>query len=517
MAENIPQSTVSQPVQSDLGADKQKLDSVIQKVGYAPRNQDELNMFQRMAYTPDELNKLGLDKDYQSLKSQTIGAREQLQLTPPPTNSGLRVLQDALNKKSNVTNQPLGESELYKKAGIDGGYNILRQSMNERAREMNFKYDSFKNTVVDTASGMVDTYNLALGNYTLLKDELDVQDQKMQTMLDEAADYERLMNQLAVQHQYDLEIKRLSTEFEDKYVTPEKSNIAANNGGIYIGGEEIKNEYTQSLNSLFGIGEPKGWCGVWASTLSTARSVGNSWTEKKQRIDSQVPTVGSKLLIPLGVTDGKGYGHVATVIGYNQSTGDIMVVESNRDGRMNKNVKNLGIATVGVYNLQNMQNKYGKNWGFASGELKPKYKEAEKYAMEILNGGAIKQVQGPENNNYQEPEGTMTKNALDMFKKYTPEIEPKNYNSETALQEDKVTERDFILHPQEEYLSGYLDLLKGGYTLSEVKSMIKKDYKDKPLKEQTDATLAFIRIADRYKTEVIDKEKKTSKSTSKVF
>jgi len=123
--------------------------------------------------------------------------------------------------------------------------------------------------------------------------------------------------------------------------------------------------------TTFKIGEEVGWCGEYASQLSTAPQVGDMWSEKRKKIEDQNVSVGDKLLMP-----GGQYGHVAVVIGYEPATGEIKVAESNRDGRQNKG-SGLGIATFGTYNVNDLNIKYGNDWGVAHGELKPKYRDAQ--------------------------------------------------------------------------------------------------------------------------------------------
>lgn len=134
-------------------------------------------------------------------------------------------------------------------------------------------------------------------------------------------------------------------------------------------------EYKQQVADIFGVGTSGGWCGVFASSISTASSVGDTWGEKAATIEYRDnPTSGDKLLIPAGVTDGMGYGHVAVVLSYDPTTGDIQVVESNADGAINKsgNTED-GMITLGTYNINDLRTQYGDNFGFVSGELKEPY------------------------------------------------------------------------------------------------------------------------------------------------
>lgn len=126
--------------------------------------------------------------------------------------------------------------------------------------------------------------------------------------------------------------------------------------------------------TAFKIGEAVGWCGDYATTLSTASRVGDMWSEKRTKIDDKNPTVGDKLLIPLGGAD--GFGHVATVLGFDPVSGNIHVAESNADGRQNRNRSDLGVATFGDYNVNELNASFGDDWGVAKGELKQGLKDA---------------------------------------------------------------------------------------------------------------------------------------------
>lgn len=151
------------------------------------------------------------------------------------------------------------------------------------------------------------------------------------------------------------------------------SNIRQS-GGVNFSSPETK----AYLEDIFGVGEVGGWCGVYSSSISTAPAVGDNYTEKMTHVvPGEIPSAGDKLILPLGVTDkDKGYGHVATVIGYNTATGDVYVVESNADGRQNEG-KGEGVVTLGTYNINTLTSKYGAQaFGFVPGELKEPYASA---------------------------------------------------------------------------------------------------------------------------------------------
>lgn len=127
-----------------------------------------------------------------------------------------------------------------------------------------------------------------------------------------------------------------------------------------------------ALASIFPVGQEVGWCGVYASTLSDAGPVGDYWSDKRKKIThNSNPTPGDKLLVPLGVkSDGSGYGHVAVVIDYDPNTGEVKVVESNKDGRQNRG-EGPGKVSIGTYNVNALQSQYGTDWGFMKGNFRP--------------------------------------------------------------------------------------------------------------------------------------------------
>ncbi len=119
-----------------------------------------------------------------------------------------------------------------------------------------------------------------------------------------------------------------------------------------------------ACKQVFNVGGLGGQCGTWASTISTAPKVGNTWNEKISKVDKQDnPMPGDKILVPLAgaSTDGNRPGHVAVVLGGNVPI--VNVVQANMDGK--------GTISMGSYNMDTLNSKYGKNWGFVSGQFQP--------------------------------------------------------------------------------------------------------------------------------------------------
>ena len=136
----------------------------------------------------------------------------------------------------------------------------------------------------------------------------------------------------------------------------------------------------QEIQDLFRVGQVGDWCGVYAGSVCTAPNVGDTWqqkidTVKKYGSIQDSPQPGYKLLLPLGVkTADKDYGHVLAVIGYDPKTNGVICAQSNGDGRQNRGAGKGVVSLVG-YNLDALKSKYGSNWGFVPGELKPEIKQ----------------------------------------------------------------------------------------------------------------------------------------------
>lgn len=126
--------------------------------------------------------------------------------------------------------------------------------------------------------------------------------------------------------------------------------------------------------AALGLGLAQGWCGVYASKISTAAAVGDTWASKlataqKSGTNQQVD-VGYKVVIPLGVKNAAtDYGHVIVAVTKPDSNGNFLAVQSNADGRQNKG-DGLGVATPGIFNINDLNKQYGSNWGSVKGQLK---------------------------------------------------------------------------------------------------------------------------------------------------
>lgn len=416
---------------SDMGLTSDKLKSLV-AAG---------NITQQQA---DQISKTGLEMD----KAQQL-----LNSTPKPTNATIGVLEAALKAKSGVGNQPLGESDLFKQAGLNG-YAVLAQNLAQHSREMDQKYQSYANLVGETSGAMADVWQKALDGYKAAQDSFNKQAELLTRAKEKADDWDHALKQMEKQNELDIQKQETLYKLQQKYdkdkyqfqtvtnedgstsmyafnpTTREVTSIKGPNGEVvagdgydntgansdpgnyptignneYLLGDKIVDKSV--YDAILGVGTTGDWCGVYGSKMSTGHKVGNTWAEKKANMDVTAkdmalgkyqPKLGDKLLIPLGVKTGKNpWGHVAFVTGYNPETGDIYVTESNKDGRQKDSYKGAkGVVTAGKYNIKDLSGgKYGgTDWGLVKGNLKSQYAQKITDAMK-----SFERTQTAPNNN----------------------------------------------------------------------------------------------------------------------
>jgi len=222
--QNIPGFNTSIQAISDAVAtidpDFSKLQETIRNIGFTPRTEEEQLIAIRAAYSPEELQALGVDQQFQELEQSRNTAQANLQATSLPTDSALGVLAEALNAKSNVTNQSLGASDLFKQAGLPtegvSAYATLSQSLQQRSNEMTQNFNSFKQTLGDTAGAMSDVYNTALSKYQVLNEDYQKQIDRTLAIQQSAVDYERQLSIMDQQAQAQKELYNMQRS-EYKY------------------------------------------------------------------------------------------------------------------------------------------------------------------------------------------------------------------------------------------------------------------------------------------------------------
>jgi murein DD-endopeptidase MepM/ murein hydrolase activator NlpD len=190
-----PQPTTQTPTAQTTQRDFQRESAALKRLGADPFQMgslDQATLFE-MAYSPEELAGLQEYQQVKGLKEQKQAAQQSLLATPAPSGTTLGVLEEALRTKEDVGKQALGESELFKQAGL-GGYEVLAQSMNERGREMKDRYGSFVNQLQKTGGAMLDTHRAVADRYRILSEEYDKEAARFQGMIDNIVEHEQALD-----------------------------------------------------------------------------------------------------------------------------------------------------------------------------------------------------------------------------------------------------------------------------------------------------------------------------------
>lgn len=231
-------TTQAAPATETSKRDYQKEAAVIAKLGYEPKTPEELALAAKMAYTSAQLSSmsqadriaLGLEKkkdpmlihDPAQLRAQGFSeaqiqsladsgdaankaAGSQMAIGDP--NVALGILQEALNIRNNVTDQPLGTSELSKAAGLQTtgvlGAATLPQELAMRGAEMAERINGFRKRVGEGAGGMKDL----LAKYEVINEAYNKQVDRITAYNEKALDYERQLGlidaQLAAKNKMD--------------------------------------------------------------------------------------------------------------------------------------------------------------------------------------------------------------------------------------------------------------------------------------------------------------------------
>lgn len=115
--------------------------------------------------------------------------------------------------------------------------------------------------------------------------------------------------------------------------------------------------------SKYGHGVGKFECGEGFNKITNGKKVGSDYGTKMSAVTKRSnPQVGNGLVIPIG---SHTYGHIETVLNYNNITNTIQTISFNRDGR--------GTPTIETYDVDQLNEMYGNNWGFTDSKLKDDY------------------------------------------------------------------------------------------------------------------------------------------------
>lgn len=329
-------------------------------------------------YDTAALKAQGLSDEQIAQMQQAGGAANQAQgqvnSLSSPTNSNLRVLEAALNKANNVTNQSIGYSDLATKAGIGTPKSVqaLTQSLQMRGNEMKQNYDGFNYTVHDAAGTQLDAWNAANTQYKNTIDQYNKTVDRITTLNADAVAQENALIQIKAKGEQD----RLTQDAIAKIKATATIDLWGDNPGVGNAGPNNVNVSNDTIKDVFTLSGPSKYtsllgntdgareCGEGYNQITDGPHMGDNYkTEKMNSVTKQDnPQVGNALILPIG--DPK-IGHVETVIKSNLAVGTVTTVAWNLDLK--------GSRTVQTRNIADMNAKYGKNWGFNDSTLKPEY------------------------------------------------------------------------------------------------------------------------------------------------
>lgn len=187
------QGSLSAQKMAELGLTPERLDQLVQS---GQLSKDQLQM---LTQTGAQLDQAALDK----------GA------VPKPTNAMLGILEDALKAKSGIGKQAIGESEVFKAAGLNG-FAVLEQSLSQRASEMDSNYKNYSSLVLDKSGRMLDAYNAVNERYKEVMDNYNQQMDRVLKVDERAKQYEQTLEIMKRQNALDIEKAERLADYQKK-------------------------------------------------------------------------------------------------------------------------------------------------------------------------------------------------------------------------------------------------------------------------------------------------------------
>jgi len=184
--------------------------------------------------------------------------------------------------------------------------------------------------------------------------------------------------------------EQLKAEVEQQRIAMNEYKYGSTQGDVSnIDKSELAKIFTLTGVSKYGHGEGKRECGEAYNQLTDGKKVGDLYSTKMAAVTKRDnPQIGNGLAIPLA---GAGkWGHMETVIGFNPTTGVVSTVSYNRDKK--------GGQTFESYTIDELNKKYGKNWGFTDSTLKSQFHQ--KFNSVIGTQGGPSQSSSVDYNRY---------------------------------------------------------------------------------------------------------------------
>ena len=323
------------------------------------------------ALSPEQLTALGVDIN--DLVGSREAMEEQKQIydeTDAPSTTGLGVLQSALTAKTDEFNREATTPDMMAAAGITG-YGALQSSMAAKQKELNTRITGLQDRLLEQGDKEADVFNAALDKYKILRDDYNIEADRMSKTVQDIMDHEQAIDLYEQQARIDEQYKELEN----------KSGGFGDNYSSSYGGGDWDVPGVEALSQGFvphdasSYREAGRWeCGEAYNDFTNGKKVGDEWSSKlNATTHKNNPSVGNGLAIPWG---GTVNGHMGTVLSFDKDTGTVYTVEFNHDGN--------GKQTFQQYTIDKLNSEYGDNWGFTDSTLKSQY---QSYANDIGDTG----------------------------------------------------------------------------------------------------------------------------------
>ena len=195
---------------------------------------------------------VGQLQEYQDLLAGEANFRETEEAFQggAPSGTKMKVLEDALRNKNDVGMQTLGQSELFKSAGV-GGYGALSQSLAQRGLEMQDRYGSFVNQLDRVGGFLSDTHNVVASQYKTLIEESRRAEDQYNAVQGSIAKHEQAMDIMERRYKLDAEAKKLTSSLKTQEKTNKSIADSKKIGGYDFGNYAIDENWGYSVNAIY--------------------------------------------------------------------------------------------------------------------------------------------------------------------------------------------------------------------------------------------------------------------------
>jgi len=316
-------ATSSAPVITGNGyspRDDAKEKAVQQKLGMSDAQLMKLQnnpVFKKRLYDMAYANPQDIE-GYNELANAEQGIADvgtQMQETRESAPNAMLALEEALRAKQDVGKQELGQSELFKKAGLDGFF-TLNQSLADQSKIMADRYGSFINHLSRAGQYQTNKYHALASSYKALTDDYNVKAKELNSVLDNIQKYNDGINlaEQKLKNDKSFELWKRGLEAGEYDTTALTKNQKLFDTG------QIRSSQTSDTTgmNIVNASDPNGDnCVLYARAKVPNLPYGLfSAEDKKKAVQKAGYTDSSKVQIGDAVLTGEGgYGHVAIVTG----------------------------------------------------------------------------------------------------------------------------------------------------------------------------------------------------------